>query len=169
MDIQDKNGLVHTQVKVNLEELKKKNVIYIDNIQQGFNKYPNLMLEGAEEHINNSIRQLFIANGLENSYADFYYGRLDEDEKNRVKAALNEKEITIIESLQLSAEDIFIRLNSEILEILLKLTANEVLFSSFYFSEYPCLVWGNYDKRYPVFFKDDSVMNTVINQIWTDF
>lgn len=124
------------------------------------------MLEGTEEYVNNAIRQLVNVSGLENSYADFYYGRLDQEAKNKVKAALDEKEIMVIESLQLSAEDIFIRFNSELLEILLKLTVNEVLFSSFYFAKYPCVVWGNYGKRYPVFFKDDSVMQTVVEQIW---
>ena len=152
-------------VKIDLEEFKKKNVIYLENIQEGFNKYPNTMFEGSEDQVNNAIRQLINLNGLENSYADFYYGRLDQEGKNRVKAALDEKEIMVIESLQLSAEDIFIRLNSELLEILLKLTVNEVLFSSFYFAKYPCVVWGNYGKRYPVFFKDDSVMQTIMEQI----
>ena len=87
------------QVKMYLEELKKENVIYIENIQEGFNKYPNLMLEGTEEYVNNAIRQLFNANGLDNSYADFYYGRLDKEAKDRVKVALDEKEIMVIESL----------------------------------------------------------------------
>lgn len=154
------------EIKLSLENLKKKDVIYIDNIQEGFNKYPNLMLEGTEEYVNNAIRKLATENGYENSYADFYYGRLDEEEKNIVKAALNEKEIMIIESLELSSEDIFVRLNSELLEILLKLTANEILFSSFYFTKYPCLVWGNYDMKYPVFFKDDSVKTAVTKEIW---
>jgi len=154
------------EVKIYLEELKNDDFIYIENIQEGFNKYPNLTLEGTEGYINNEIRQLFNANGVKNSYADFYYGRLDQEEKNRVKAALDEKEIIVIESLQLTDNDIFLRLNSELLEILLKLTVNEVLFSSFYFTKYPCLVWGNYGKRYPVFFKDDFVMGIVMEKIW---
>lgn len=154
------------KLKIPLEELKKKTVIYIESIQEGFNKYPNTMLEGSEEQVNNAVRQLFNKNGIDNSYADFYYGRLNQQEKNRVQAALDEKQIMFIESLQLSTDDIFIQLNSELLEILLKLTANEVLFSSFYFVKYPCLVWGNYGKRYPVFFKDDSVMQIALQQIW---
>lgn len=154
------------QVKIDLEELKKKSLIYIDNVQDGFNKYRNTMCEGTEDHVNNAIRQLVNANGLENSYADFYYGRLDKDSKNRLKATLDEKEVMLIESLQLSETEIFVRLNTELLEILLKITANEVLFSSFYFTKYPCVVWGNYGKRYPVFFKDDSVMKMVMEEIW---
>lgn len=153
------------QVKINLKELEKENIIYIKNIQDGFNKYPNTMFEGTEEQVNSAIRKLVNLNGFENSYADFYYGRLDKEAKNKVKAELYEKEIMVIESLELSAEDIFLRLNSEILEILLKLTVKEVLFSSFYFAKYPCVVWGNYGKRYPVFFKDDSMMKIVMEQI----
>lgn len=155
-------------LKISLEELKKQNAIYIKNIQEGFNNYPNIMLEGDEEAINAAIRQLFAANGLENSYGDFYYARLDEEAKNKVKASLKEEEIALIESLQLGCEDIFIRLNPELLEILLKLTAKEVLFSSFYFTKYPCLVWGNYGRKYPVFFKDASVMKMVTEEIWKD-
>jgi hypothetical protein len=124
-----------------------------------------MMLEGTEEKINNTIRKLFNINGLENSYADFYYGTLDEEAKNKVKAALDEKEIAFIDSLQLGKDDIFLHLNSELLEILLKLTVNEVLFSSFYFAKYPCVIWGNYNKCYPIFLKDDSVMKIVKEQI----
>lgn len=153
------------KIKTNLKELGKKNIIYIKNIQDGFDKYPNIMLEGTEEQVNNAIRKLINLNGFENSYADFYYGRLDKEAENKVKAALNEEEIMAIESLELSAEDIFLRLNPKLLEILLKLTVKEVLFSSFYFVKYPCVVWGNYGKRYPVFFKDDSVMKIVMEQI----
>ncbi len=151
------------KIKITLEELKEANVIYIKNIQEGFNKYPNLILEGTEEYVNNVIRQIYKENGFENSYADFYYGTLDQEEKDRVKLALDEKEIMVIENLQLTSEDIFLRLDSELLEILLKLTASEILFSSFYFTKYPCLIWGNYGKKYPMFFKDDSVMETVKN------
>ncbi|WP_143318255.1 hypothetical protein [Clostridium sp. HBUAS56017] len=153
------------KVKISLKELEKKNVVYIKNIQEGFDRYPNSILEGTEEHVNDVIRKLFSINGVENSYADFYYGTLNEEEKGAVKNILDEKEIILIESFKLCPEDIFIRLNSEILEILLKLTAREVLFSSFYFTKYPCLIWGNYNRRYPVFFKDDSIMNMLLNKI----
>ena len=79
-----------------------------------------------------------------------------------MKAVLNESETKLVESLKLSSEDIFIRLNSELLEILLKLTSNEILFSSFYFAKYPCLVWGNYGHRYPIFFKDELAKQMIM-------
>ncbi|MHC1685908.1 MAG: hypothetical protein AB6733_23760 [Clostridiaceae bacterium] len=154
------------EMKISLEEFKNKNVIHLDNIQDGFDKYPNLILEGTEEYVNKAIRKLVFENGFENSFADFYYGRLEEDSKSKVKAVLNENEVNLIESLNLSGEDIFFRLNSELLEVLLKLTASEILFSSFYFAKYPCLVWGNYERKYPVFFKDDSVMEIITKQLW---
>ena len=153
------------EIKISLEEFKKKNVIYLDKIQDGFNKYPNIMLEGTEEYVNDAIRKLFKENGIDNSYADFYYGRLDQEAKNKVQDALNKEEIDFIESLQLNENEIFLRLNQKLLEILLKLTGNEVLFSSFYFAKYPCIVWGNYDKKYPIFFKDKSVMKIVMEEI----
>lgn len=160
------NSLFIREVKISMEEFKKKDIIHIDNIQEGFNKYPNLILEGTEEYVNNVIKKMVFENGLENSYADFYYGRLDEDSKNKVKAALTEKEVMLIESLKLGSEDIFVKVNFQLLEILLKLTASEVLFSSFYFTRYPCLVWGNYDKKYPVFFKNEFIMKRVKDKIW---
>ena len=155
------------EVKINLKELKKQDIIYIDKVQDGFNKYPNMILEGTEDEVNKGIRDIVKENGLENSYADFYYGRLDEEAKNNVRAALDEKEIALIESLKLEENEIFLRLNPELLEILLKLTAKEVLFSSFYFSKYPCTVWGNYGRKYPIFFKDNSVMKIVMEEILT--
>lgn len=154
------------EMKISSEEFKNKNVIHIDNIQDGFDKYPNLILEGTEEYVNNAIRKLVSENGFENSFADFYYGRLDEESKSKVKAALNEKEVNLIEALNLGEENIFFRLNLELLEILLKLTASEVLFSSFYFAKYSCIIWGNYDRKYPVFFKDDSAMEIITNHLW---
>ncbi|GKX67391.1 hypothetical protein [Inconstantimicrobium mannanitabidum] len=166
MNLENKYYINNSDLKITLEELKDKGIIYIENIQRGFSKYPNLIIEGSEEYVNNAVKQLVAANGIENSYADFYYGRLDEDEKNKVKEALNEREIVIVESLQLSKDDIFVHLNDELLEILLKLTSKEVLFSTFYFTKYPTLVWGNYGRRYPVFFKDEFVMETVKEQIW---
>jgi hypothetical protein len=147
-----------------LKEIKE-NAIYFKNIQEGFNKYPNTMINGTEEYVNGTVRKLFSVNGIENSYADFYYGKLDPEERNRVRAALNEKEIMLIESLKLSSEDIFIGLNSEILDILLKLTSKEILFSSFYFTKYPCMVWGNYGHQYPIFFKDELAMKTILEGI----
>ncbi|ERK31139.1 hypothetical protein [Clostridium intestinale] len=151
--------------KINLEEFKKLNSIYLDNILDGFNNYPNITIEGTEEDVNNAIKSLVDANGFENSYGDFYYGRIDEEAKNKVKASLKEEEIALIQSLELVREDIFLRLTPELLEILLKLTAKEVLFSTFYFTKYPCLIWGNYGRKYPVFFKDESVMKIVLEDI----
>jgi hypothetical protein len=147
--------------KMNLEEFKKLNSIYLDNILDGFNNYPNTTIEGTEEEVNNAIKLLVDANGFENSYGDFYYGRIDEEAKNKVKASLKAEEIALIESLELGKEDIFLRLTPELLEVLLKLTSKEILFSSFYFTKYPCLVWGNYGMKYPVFFKDETVMKIV--------
>ena len=147
--------------KITLEEFKMLNSIYLDNILDGFNNYPNITIEGTEEDVNNAIKSLVHANGFENSYGDFYYGRIDEEAKIRVKASLSEDEIVLIDSLKLTKDDLFIRLTPRLLEILLKLTAKEILFSSFYFTKYPCLVWGNYGRKYPVFFKDETVMNIV--------
>lgn len=152
--------------KINLEEFKKLNSIYLDNILDGFNNYPNITIEGTEEDVNNAIKSLVDANGFENSYGDFYYGRIDEEAKIRVKASLNEDEIVLIDSLNLTKDDLFIRLTPRLLEILLKLTAKEILFSSFYFTKYPCLVWGNYGMKYPVFFKDETVMKIVEKDIF---
>ena len=137
-----------------LEEIKKEDVIYFKNIQEGFDNYENTIIEGSEEFVNNIIRMLYLENTLENSFADFYYGRLSEGEKEKIRAALTEEEIKIIQNLNLGYDEIFLRLNEEILEILLKLTAKEILFSTFYFTKSQCAVWGNYNMKYPIFFKN---------------
>lgn len=149
------------QVRITLQELIDKGIVYIKNIQNGFNNYPNVILEGTEEYVNNVIRELVKVNGTQNAFADFYYGRLDEAARSKVRASLTKEEIKVIDALELTERDIFVKLSNELLEILLKLTASEVLFSSFYFTKYPCVVWGNYGRRYPVFFNDDYTMETV--------
>ncbi|MDS0528440.1 hypothetical protein NNC19_22380 [Clostridium sp. SHJSY1] len=156
---------MNKEIKISLEELKSKNIIYINNIQEGFNKYPNCIIEGTEDYVNNFIRKLVKINGLENSYGDFYYGRLKETEKDKIKAVLDENEVNFIESIKLGKDDTFVRLNYELLEILLKLTAKEILFSSFYFTKYPSLIWGNYETKYPMFFKDEDIKNIIMNEI----
>ena len=138
------------------QEIKKENILYFDNIQKGFDNYKNTIIEGTEEFVNNIIRKLYIKNTEKNSFADFYYGRLNSDEKERVKRALSEDEVKIIEDLNLGKEEIFLRLNNEILEILLKLTTKEILFSTFYFTKSKCTIWGNYNMKYPIFFEDDE-------------
>ncbi|MCI6190629.1 MAG: hypothetical protein MR691_11940 [Clostridium sp.] len=149
-----------------MQEIEKENILYFDNIQEGFEKYENTIIEGSEEFVNNIIRNLYIKNTPENSFADFYYGRLKEEEREKVKLVLNENEIKIIEDLNLGKDEIFLRLNNEILEILLKLTAKEILFSTFYFTKSKCTIWGNYNMKYPIFFKNNEAFMELKKEIY---
>ena len=39
-----------------------------------------------------------------------------------------------------------------------RLNSNEILFSSIYFTKEECTIWGNYNKRFPIFYKEEHVL-----------
>lgn len=146
--------------KISLKELKDKGAVYVELIQDGFDMYHYEVLEGNEEYLAEKIRELFKRNGVENSFVDFYYGRLTKTEKESVNQFLNQKQKDYIESLALKETDIYFQLDDMLLEITMHLSAKEALFSTFYFTKYKCTIWGNYNLKYPIFYENEE-HNTV--------
>ena len=137
------------------EEIRKKGGIVIDNITEGFAKYDYEMLEKTAEEYIELILGLLKLNGEENSYFDFYYNRLNEEEKRFFRISLSVEEKSVFEKMQLD-DGIYYRLTEEIVPLLVGISFREVLFSSFYFCKEPCTIWGNYDKKF-VMFKNRAV------------
>lgn len=136
-----------------LETLLEKGAIWFERIEEGFNLYPYYLMEGSEDELYKKLKVLVEKNGYENSYVDFYYGRLTEDAKELVRNALTKEEVAYLDSLDLNHDTIYFPLNETLLEITAKLSVQEVLFSTYYFCKYPCTVWGNYNRKFPVFIK----------------
>lgn len=137
------------------EDLADKPAILINNVEEGFENYEYLVLQGEKEAYEQFLAQVMVLNGIADAYADFYYARLDEVQKECFHKALSEENRTFL--LEGTWTDgIYYSLNSRLLQFLLEITVKELLFSTFYFTRYACTVWGNYGLRFPVFFREDE-------------
>lgn len=150
------------------KEFQNKVDIRFSNISEGFNKFHNGVLEKkillnreeSEERIFRFFERILELNGEENSFIDFYYLRLREEDKQRLKEMVSaDDRITLndVES-ELKGDGIYFRLSKEILPFIVRLCTREVLFSTFYFTKIPCTIWGNYNMEFPCFFKDEKCM-----------
>ncbi len=136
-----------------LKTMLEKGAIWFERIEEGLDNYSYYYLEGTEEELLQEIKDLVIKNDYENSFVDFYYGRLNIEEKEIVQKALTKDEIDYIYTLNLE-DNIYFPLDEKLLTITVKLSAREILFSTFYFCKTPCTVWGNYNKKFPVFYTE---------------
>lgn len=136
----------------NLQEIIRRQGIYLENINIGFSDYENLILSGNAGNLKEFMHKALSLNENE-AYADFYYSRLTEKEKKDFEDALTVSEKLYFQEFK-DRHEIYYPLNHELLEFLLGITIREVLFSTFYFCKVPATVWGNYDLKFPMFFKD---------------
>lgn len=137
------------------QEFLQKNLLHISNVEEGFQKYEYAILNGTEENYREFIECALSMNGEENSYFDCYYGRLKEESKEKFRKGLTPAEREELAELE-RTQEIYYPLTKEHLPTLSRVTARELLFSTFYFGKYLCTLWGNYGLRYPIFFKDQK-------------
>jgi len=138
-------------VSISLEELKEKNCLYIESIDKGFNNLKHHFIEGNDNELEEFLLQKIDENGMGNTYVDFYYSRLNSEERNLVNSALSQDNIDYINKYMLEEDGIYFQMTPELFDITFKLSITEMLFSTFYFSKFPCTVWSNYNKKFIVF------------------
>jgi len=134
-----------------VEQLKASGAIYLEHIQEGFEKYNYNIVSWNQEEACEHIRELWLLNGSEHSFADFYYYKLNNEAKEKVDSMLNEEEFNYIKGISNSLEEIIFPLDEILINILVKLNYSEMLFSTFYFTKEPSTLWGNYHGEYVVF------------------
>ena len=135
------------------KELVEQGGIYLENIQQGFDssKYETKMLEGNADRLLKQVKEMREENGLEHSYVDFYYGTLLPEEKQNIRTGLSEEGRNILDSMYFRDKVLFLQLTDPLLALTAELNEKELLFCTWYFCKSRSCVWGNYDRRYPVF------------------
>lgn len=133
------------------DELVNKGCICIENIEEGLREYDWEYLEGSRDDLHQYLWHKILENGMENSYLDFYYGSLKQEEKNRIQAVLKPEEKEYLEKLCLKEDQIYFSMTEELFELAFGLSESEALFSSFYFRNDPCTVWSNYGHKFVVF------------------
>ncbi|MBU9724528.1 hypothetical protein [Diplocloster modestus] len=134
--------------------LKKKGALLFSEIEEGFSRYEHVILERTEPEYRHMLDVMLQINGREEAYCDFYYGRLSREEQRGFRRSLSEEQLAMLMNFYFQKDEVYYPLTRSMIRFLSDITAREVLFSTFYFTRYPCTVWGNYGLRYPVFFKD---------------
>lgn len=136
------------------EALRQAGCLCISRLSEGLTLYSHRFLEGSEEELWQQLQQRLLANGAECTYFDFYYGALTPEEQKRAHAVLTAEQISYLEALSLSAEQIYFRYSEKLFEIAFQLSVKSMLFSTFYFAGEPETVWSNYERKFIVFKQD---------------
>jgi hypothetical protein len=144
------------------EELfKDKVIIRFENINDGFDRFESIMLESlithnTEEGIVTFLDMAIQLNGEDNSYVDFYLSRLDKEARDNLLALLNDEDKEVFKRIIREVQDdtIYFRLSREVIPFITRLSTRELFFCTFYFTKYPCTIWGNYNMNFPVFFNN---------------
>lgn len=145
-------------VPIDKQVFEKEVEIRFNNINDGFDNYCHKVIEGSENQFIDFINKAFELNGADNSYVDFYYNILSEDDKQRLKALISDEDKVILEGFEksYSEKNIYFKLTKEIIPFIIRLSTREILFSTIYFTKYPCTIWGNYNNKFPVFYKYEN-------------
>ena len=151
-------------ISVNENDFKDKVNIRFNNITEGINRFEKKVLENDksddfEKSIISFLQEAVKLNGVENSYVDFYYNILEDDEKRRFKELLDLRDTDFIEKFECKNSEggIYYNLTLESIPFIARITTREVLFSTIYFTKEPFTIWGNYNQKFPVFYKEIGV------------
>ena len=157
-------------ISINENDFKDKVSIRFNNITEGVNRFEKKILESDksddfEKSIIGFLQEAVKLNGVENSYVDFYYNTLEEDEKRRFKELLNCEDKEFIKKFEYENSEggIYYNLTLESIPFITRITTQEVLFSTIYFVKEPFTIWGSYNKKFPTFYKEECICNKYEN------
>lgn len=157
-------------IPVNENDFKNKVIIRFNNITEGINRFENKTLENDksddfEKSIVEFLEEAVKLNGVENSYVDFYYNILEEEQKNKFKEFLSLEDKGFLRRFEdeNSEGGIYYNLSLESIPFIAKITTQEILFSTIYFTKEPFTLWGNYNQKFPVFYKEEYIFNKYNN------
>lgn len=135
---------------VRKEDLEARGAMLPVRIEEAFDKYLNCMISGSGQQLLQFLKRCMTVNP-EGSYADFYYPCLSEKEKARFTEGLSSEEKQLLAGFDTVSGALYFPLTEENVGFLHRITAEEWLFSSFYFTVHKALIWGNYKRKYPLF------------------
>ena len=144
-----------------IQILQSQSAIILPAIQDGFDNYPHILLQKTPEEYLALLHQLVELNGVSHSFADCYFGKLPDEKKSGLLSFLPNDWQNILLQCQFTDDSVFLSFDDiadPIIDILAYLSAKEFLFSTFYFTKYPCTVWTNYNLTYPIFFRDKEML-----------
>ncbi|BCZ49447.1 hypothetical protein psyc5s11_55140 [Clostridium gelidum] len=157
-------------IPISNAEFKNKVKIRFNNILDGFDLFKNFTIEAinieiGENKIIKFIENIFEENNCE-AYVDFYINRISDEDKVKLITLVPDEDKNILK-LHLNAEPhdgIFYKLsNKTLIPFLVRLNTREIFFVTFYFTNKPITIWGNYGMKFPCFFNTENDLEFYYN------
>lgn len=159
------------------KEFKEKVEIQFKSISEGFDKYKSLLLSPketknfqlGEDNYIDLIKNLYNLNN-QNLIVDFYISNLSNEEYKTLYNSLDEKDKYTLELIKNKnfSSSYFVVNDESIIDFLVRLCTKEMFFVTFYFTSYPLTIWGNYNLKFPMFYKkEESIhyLEEILNKI----
>jgi hypothetical protein len=85
--------------------------------------------------------------------------------KIKLKELINDEDKILLEEFEKNyhEKNIYFKLTKESIPFITRLSTREILFSTIYFTKYPCTIWGNYNKSFPIFYHDNNDIQQYLN------
>lgn len=141
---------------LDINSFKKLNFIWFDNIKYGFENFSHICFTSDFYNFKKYIYHVInITEG--DKFFDFYFANLDKTSKNTVLDYFIKNNFNLYKKIQFNEGEIYYNISdfNEELDFILKISFEEVLFSTFYFNKPQITIWTNYDKKFILFTKED--------------
>lgn len=137
-----------------LVEIKFKNII------EGFDRFQNKIIfaNNFEEKFIKFLKESYRLNNNQ-IIVEFCFTSLDKNSSLKIKEFLNDDEKEKFEKIleyRLYNTNYFKILKEEELDLFIKLSTRELFFVTYYFYNIPLTIWGNYNNRFPMFYKSEN-------------
>lgn len=150
-------------IPISNEEFNNMVSIRFKNILEGFNLFKNFTIEAddirdGENKLIKFIEKVFEENNNE-GYVDFYINKLSPEDREKLISLISEEDTEILKlHLDLKPTNtVYYKLTSKaLIPFLVRLNTRELFFVTFYFSNKPITVWGNYNMKFPCFFSNED-------------
>lgn len=157
---------------LNKEEFNKLVEVKFNNIMEGLNKYHSKTIKAIDgENFEVSEKKYLklmeiLYNENKNIIVDFYIKKIKGADILKILNGIEEKEkIILLNQINyINEETIYFKCRSlELLRFIMKLNARELFFCTIYIVDKDITIWGNYDLKFPLFFKDKKQEDYILN------
>lgn len=150
-------------IPISSEEFNNMVSIRFKNILDGFDLFKSFTIEASnitdgEDRLIKFIEAIFQENNNQ-GYIDFYINKLSSEDREKLISLICEEDVKILKHhLNLeSTNSVYYRLiNKDLIPFLVRLNTRELFFVTFYFSNKPITIWGNYNMKFPCFFNSEG-------------
>ena len=138
------------------EDLLRAGCMVPDTLQEAMRSGRQEMAEGDEEALETYVCHLLEENGRENTYFDFYFGTLSQEEQRRAEMVLSSEQVRFLHESDLpdSREDVYFPFEESLFAIALRFSVTQMLFSTVFCPMLRAADWSSSDGNGLVFSYD---------------